>query len=73
MSKKIEYKCNICTEIKPPIELLCVWYGWDSTLRCDQYIVVGNLDASDKHICVDCIKMIKEINISDFDKLSNTF
>ena len=59
--KKIEYKCNLCGEVQPPLSLLCLW--WCSTSIPQTYILTNNIDGSDKHICMDCIKLIKDYNI----------
>ncbi len=63
MSKTVTYNCNVCTEIKTPTELKCVYFN--SAQKNDKgtfgkYTLRDSVKDSDNHICTDCIKMITE-------------
>lgn len=56
--KNIEYKCNMCLEVKPK-EVLWSMY-WKSDVFPQVYVLTKNIDATDKHICYNCINVIKD-------------
>lgn len=55
--KKIEYKCNLCSEIKKPTELTCMYWGWND--KKEGWILSDKVDNSDIHLCDNCITLIK--------------
>jgi len=57
--KKVTYKCNLCWEPKERSELICLYLGVPKGELKDRYHLVENLDLSDKHICKECIEIIK--------------
>ena len=63
MSVRVEYKCNVCNEIIDREQLRCIYYN--SVLQNEdesfgRYTIISNVTATDKHICLNCIKMINE-------------
>jgi len=57
--KKVEYKCNLCNEIKKPIELVALCWGlWDVSQKSG-YKIVDNADKSDNHLCLTCVDLVK--------------
>jgi hypothetical protein len=66
MSVKIEYSCDLCREkISDLTKLKCVY--WDSTAKnlvgtFGRYTLITNCKSSDRHICDDCIMLIKDIS-----------
>lgn len=59
MSKKIEYKCDLCHDIKVRKDLKCVYYGWVDHEKENAWSIVEH-DDSDRHICKTCINMVKD-------------
>lgn len=63
--KVIKYFCNLCKEEKLKNEIHCIYF--DSSIKVDLkfggYKIVKSLDASDKHICLSCINMVKNFTI----------
>lgn len=63
MSVKHSYKCDLCCESKEKEDLLCLF--WNATLKTDNgfgdYEFSQNLTLSDKHICKDCVSLIKKL------------
>lgn len=57
--KKIEYTCNLCWDKKEPKEIKCFFWVCDAIPQ--HYELVDDVNKSDKHICNDCIKIIREI------------
>lgn len=60
MSKRIEYKCDLCKEIKTK-ELLTALY-WKCDIIPQRYVLNDFIDSCDKHICTSCIHLIKDYN-----------
>lgn len=56
--KKIEFKCNMCWDIFDRKDLYCMY--WKSNILPQQYVLSVDVDKSDKHICKNCLKLIKE-------------
>lgn len=59
--KKIEYKCNLCQEIKNKVEVRCMF--WKCAIVPQQWTfstTTTEIDNSDIHICDKCITLIKE-------------
>lgn len=55
--KNVKYICDLCKEEKSKLDLACFYFKCD--IIPQQYMVVSNLDLSDKHICLSCIQTIK--------------
>lgn len=59
--KKITYTCNLCLDQYKSGDLFCLY--WDSTIKTGDtfgaYKLENFVDKSDKHICVNCVKIIK--------------
>jgi hypothetical protein len=56
--KKVEYLCNLCNEKTAKEDLKTMYYKSDTTPQ--RYVILnGELDKSDKHICIKCISLIK--------------
>lgn len=51
--KETKYFCNLCREQKKSEELMCM--AWDNA----KYVITSNIHNSDKHICKECIRIIK--------------
>lgn len=63
MTAKTTYTCNLCWEEKQKEDLFCL--VWNSTLKVDDkfgaYEFTRNHKASDKHICNECIDLVKKL------------
>lgn len=59
--KKVEYCCDLCKETKPKAELNCMYFK--CSIIPQRYILSKDLDGSDKHICDDCIELIKTAEV----------
>lgn len=62
MSVKHTYTCNLCWEEKQKEDLFCLF--WNSILKTETgfgaYEFSGNMTLSDKHICQDCVTLIRK-------------
>jgi hypothetical protein len=61
MSKTTTYKCNLCGRTEKSIEAkknLKAFY-WKSDKSPQGYVLTDNLDSCDRHICNNCIEIIK--------------
>ncbi len=57
--KKVEFFCNLCGDKKDKKDLKALYF--DSAQIPQKYILEYNrINDCDKHICLDCIKIIKE-------------
>lgn len=57
--KTVKYHCDLCREEKEKSELKTLFFKSD--IIPQRYVLLGgNTDKSDKHICNDCIKLIKD-------------
>lgn len=56
--KEVKYKCNLCGEVKQPEDMKCMY--WCSNIIPQRYVINGSLDNSDKHICLDCLEVVKK-------------
>lgn len=57
---KTTYYCNLCKEEIEKNKLLTLYFKCD--ILPQQYVLlegVNNLNSSGKHICVDCVKLIR--------------
>lgn len=59
--KKVTYYCNLCTEEKKKEDLKCLFWGMKDQAFKSYYHIVDELEASDKHICSDCMCEINKI------------
>lgn len=57
MSKITFYKCNLCMQNMDKKDMYSFYWKSDKTPQ--GFILNENTDASDKHICVKCIDVIK--------------
>jgi hypothetical protein len=56
--KKVEYKCNMCQEVKPKTDIACMY--WKSDMSPQGWVLSDlKVDNSDIHICYECIVRIK--------------
>lgn len=55
---RIEYKCNLCEDVCDKSTLLCVY--WKCDIIPQRYTLVKDLTLADKHICVNCMRLIRE-------------
>ena len=63
MSKVTTYKCDLC-KTETGKELLFAMY-YDNTIQNEKgkygaYLLTTNVEKSDKHICTDCIQLIRK-------------
>jgi len=57
--KKVEYFCNLCGEKKEPKELQTLVFKCD--IIPQRYVILkDSVNQSDKHICNNCVSLIKE-------------
>lgn len=56
--KEVKYKCNMCGEVKQPKDLMCMYYKVD--IIPQRFIISSDISKSDKHICLNCLKVVKE-------------
>ena len=66
MSAKKTYTCDMCRESPDKDKLYCL--RWDSTKKCNKgsfgaYELIRDLKGSDKHICIECINLIKSLEL----------
>lgn len=65
MSKEIKYYCDLCKEHKNKQDILCLHFS--STKRIGSkfggYELNRNVDLAHKHICFNCIELIKQAEI----------
>lgn len=54
------YTCNLCQEKVKKDELLALYFKCD--IIPQQYILTSKIDSSDRHICNNCIALIKKSN-----------
>lgn len=61
MSKKVEYKCNLCHQEKKRENLRAMY--WTTVKNEDnykaQYVLTDSIDLSGTHICFSCIEVVK--------------
>ncbi len=59
--KQVKYFCNLCGEEKSQInELKTLW--WNSGKLPQGYELTSDKDAAHKHICWDCIDVVRELD-----------
>ena len=62
MTAKTTYTCNLCREEKQKEDLFCL--VWNSTLKTETgfgaYEFSGDITLSGKHICLDCVSLIRK-------------
>lgn len=54
--KKVEYKCNLCSEVRNKEDLKCMFYNL--AVIPQNYYISDDLTKSDIHICKDCIDVL---------------
>lgn len=63
MTAKTTYTCNLCWDEKQKEDLFCLF--WNGTLKTETgfgaYEFTGNTSATDKHICKECVDLIKKL------------
>lgn len=63
--KQIKYYCDLCREQKGITELYCL--NFDSTEIPQRYKLIKDIKSADKHICLDCLKEIKNLEIKQLN------
>lgn len=57
--KTVKYHCDLCREEKKKEDLKTLFFKSDITPQ--RYVLLDNqTEKSDKHICIDCVKLIKD-------------
>jgi len=61
MSKKIEYRCDLCHDVQKDLTVIKCFY-WDSTIKNEnnsfgKYVLSTILDKSGTHICDRCLNV----------------
>ena len=61
MSKQVKYFCNLCGDEKTQLnDTMTLW--WNSGRMPQGYELTSKKDAAYKHICWDCIDIIKALD-----------
>lgn len=56
--KKITYHCNLCGEEKDKSKIIAFYFKSDTVPQ--KYVLDANrINDCDKHLCINCIKIIK--------------